>query len=115
MLNSIRNEMGDLMVDYRVVPDALRANVKKLYEVADRWNASKATLSGQNMAPDDLGFFGKPVPPSYNSSLTTVERKLMEGFEALSNAAETLKKVADDYDSREAEYYRQFGYLEGSC
>lgn len=100
------------MVDYRVVPQALRANVKELDEVADAWQNAKKRLDGVSMASDDLGLLGGNAPSRHNTAVAEIVKRLGEGFTALNNAAEALKGVADDYAARDAKYYKQFGYLD---
>lgn len=102
------------MVDYRVAPQALRKNATEFYDIADAWTNSKNKLSGAHMATDDLGLLGKleNVPASHNAALNNVLDRLGKGFEALNSAAETLKKIADEYESRDAKYYRKYGYLD---
>ncbi|AOS64194.1 hypothetical protein [Actinoalloteichus hymeniacidonis] len=101
-------------MDYHVVPDALRENVRQLHYVADSWADAKAELSNQHMEQNDLGYLGvkQNIPDIYNTALNTVLDRLQSGFEALNNAAESLKNVADDYESRDAEFYTELGYID---
>jgi uncharacterized protein YukE len=99
------------MVDFRVVPAALRNNVKQLDEVADSWQNSQKKLDGVSMAADALGVLGGTAPSSHNKALAEIVTRLGEGFTALNNAAEALKGVADTYAAKDEKYYRQFGYL----
>lgn len=100
-------------MDFRVVPAALEANVKFLREASDAWQKSFEMLSGKELAEDDLGLLGKVegVPRKHNEALQSCLDKLKEGRESLENAATALGQVAADYASRDAEYYRRFGYL----
>jgi len=100
-------------VDFRVVPAALEANVKFLREASDAWQKSFEMLSGKELAEDDLGLLGKVegVPGKHNEALQSCLDKLEEGRDSLENAATALGQVAADYASRDAEYYRRFGYI----
>ncbi|WP_424188616.1 hypothetical protein ACOBQX_10575 [Actinokineospora sp. G85] len=102
------------MVDYHVVPEALRKNSKEYFEIADAWTNARNSLSDAHMGPDDVGLLGKEagVPRSHNSALNSVLGRLTQGFEALNNASLTLRAIADEYESREAQYYRKFGYID---
>lgn len=99
------------MVDFRVVPAALRNNVKQLDEVADSWQGAKNKLDGVTMADDALGVLGGSAPASHNKAIAEVVKRLGEGFTALDKAATALKGVADTYAAKDEKYYRQFGYL----
>lgn len=99
------------MVDFRVVPAALRNNVKQLDEVADSWQNAKTKLDGVTMADDALGVLGGTAPSSHNKALAEIVKRLGEGFTSLDNAAAALKAVADVYAAKDEKYYRQFGYL----
>ena len=100
-------------MDFRVVPAALEANVKFLREASDAWQKSFEMLSGKELAEDDLGLLGKVegVPGKHNEALQSCLDKLEEGRDSLENAATALGQVAADYASRDAEYYRRFGYI----
>ena len=100
-------------MDFRVVPAALEANVKFLREASDAWQKSFEMLSGKELAEDDLGLLGRVegVPGKHNEALQSCLDKLKEGRDSLENAATALGQVAADYASRDAEYYRRFGYI----
>ncbi|SDN70701.1 hypothetical protein [Allokutzneria albata] len=102
------------MTDYRVVPAALRKSVKEIHEAADAWTESRKVLDGLDMRGEYVGELARyeELPQAHNEALGVVVAQLRKGFEALENAALTLKKVADDYESRDAEYYRKFGYID---
>ncbi|MEU4803086.1 hypothetical protein [Actinosynnema sp. NPDC023587] len=102
------------MVDFHVVPEAMRRNAKEFVDVADAWNNARSALLDAHLADDDLGLLGRTerVPQSHNAGLNNILDRLAKGFEALNNAALALRAVADEYESRDAEYYRQFGYLD---
>ncbi|WP_190816570.1 hypothetical protein [Saccharopolyspora pogona] len=101
------------MTDYTVVPQALHANVKFLYDAADAWGKAHQALSGKDLSEDDLGLLGEPsaATRNHNLALTDALERLKEGQEVLEKAASSLKAVADEYESRDAEYYEKFGYM----
>lgn len=101
-------------MDFRVVPAALEANVKFLREASDAWQKSFEMLSGKELAEDDLGLLGKVegVPGKHNEALWSCLDKLKEGRDSLENAAIALGRVAAEYTSRDAEYFRTFGYID---
>ncbi|MGI8306901.1 hypothetical protein [Saccharopolyspora hattusasensis] len=104
------------MSDYTVVPQALRKNVKFLYDAADAWGKALQALAGKDLDEDDLGLLGSPSSATRNHNLALADAldRLKEGQEVLEKAASTLKAVADDYESRDAEYYEKFGYTKAS-
>jgi hypothetical protein len=101
------------MVDFRVVPAALEANVKFLRTAPDSWQRSFDKPNGKGLGEDDLGLLGKMegVPRRHNEALQGCLDKLKEGRDSLENAVTALGEVAADYASRDAEYYRKFGYI----
>ncbi|MGW5643700.1 hypothetical protein [Saccharopolyspora sp. NPDC003762] len=104
------------MSDYTVVPKALRANVKFLFEAADAWERAYQALSGKELNDDDLGLLGGPSSATRNHNLAVADalQRLKEGQEVLEKAANSLRDVADEYESRDAEYYENFGYLKAN-
>ncbi|WP_223840096.1 hypothetical protein [Saccharopolyspora pogona] len=68
------------MSDYTVVPEALRKNVKFLYDAADAWGKALQALTGKDLNEDDLGLLGGPSGATRNHNL------------ALDDALERLKK-----------------------
>lgn len=102
------------MVDFRVVPAALEANVRLLRDASDAWQKSFEMLSGKELAEDDLGLLGiaEGVPRKHNEALRSCLDKLKEGRDSLENAAIALGQVAAEYASRDAEYFRRFGYVD---
>lgn len=102
------------MVDFRVVPEALQANVKFLQEASDAWQEAADKLRGKELAEDDLGLLGQVegVPRKHNEARQSCLDKLKEGRKALESAARALGQVAAEYRSRDAEYYEQFGYID---
>jgi uncharacterized protein YukE len=99
------------MVDFRVVPEALRGNVKELDEVAGAWSGAKDKLQYVWMADDALGLLGGNAPARHNAAVTEIVKRLGEGYTALHNAAESLKAVAELYGAKDEAYYKKFGYL----
>ena len=101
------------MTDYTVVPQAIRANVKFLFEAADAWGRAYQVLHGKELADDDLGLLGQPsaATRNHNDAIADALVRLKEGRDVLERAANDLKAVADDYESRDAEYYETFGYI----
>ncbi|MCO1582649.1 hypothetical protein M8C13_43585 [Crossiella sp. SN42] len=100
------------MTGYQVVPAALRANVKFLLDAADSWDNAHKKLHGKVLSPDDLGLLGKlaSVPDNYNQALESVLKALKKGFIALDEAGKGLGQVANEYESKDAKFYRKFGY-----
>ena len=103
------------MPDYRVVPEALRANVTQLDEAADLWQEAHKTLRDEGkMADDAFGLLGQAegVVGQYNEAWKDVTEKLARGHDALARAAAALGLVAADYERMDAAYYGHFGYLD---
>ncbi|APU16799.1 MULTISPECIES: hypothetical protein [Actinoalloteichus] len=101
------------MTDFEVVPEALRNSVRFLQEAADSWASARDDLTGQELSDTGLGLLGSESGATrrYGEALTEAMSRLGEGSEILEAAATALKDVADDYESRDAEFYAQFDYL----
>ncbi|APU16037.1 hypothetical protein [Actinoalloteichus fjordicus] len=101
------------MIDFHVVPEALRANVRELHEVAEAWAGAKSKLEDRHLATGDLGYLGdqENIVSLYNDALNAVLERLQSGFESLNNATDALRGIADEYESRDAEFYAEFGYI----
>lgn len=101
------------MADYRVVPEALRTNVRSLYDVADAWEAAHRALNGKELAEDDMGRLGRiqDVRRSHNAALAEILTTLREGATTLHEAGDSLNQVAGVYEAKDAEYYTRFGHL----
>jgi hypothetical protein len=102
------------MPAYRVVPEALRANVTQLDEAAKLWREAHKTLLAGTMPDDAFGLLGRAedIAGQYNKAWQGVLDKLARGQDALARAATALDRVADDYERMDAAYYDQFGYLD---
>jgi uncharacterized protein YukE len=100
--------------DYRVVPEALRANVTQLDEAAALWQEARKLLLAGTMHDDAFGWLGRAedIAGQYNKAWQGVLDKLARGQEALARAATALDRVAEDYERMDAAYYDQFGYLD---
>lgn len=101
------------MSDYRVAPQALRMNVKFLYDAADAWEAAHKALNGKEFTTGDLGRLGQidEVTRRHNDALVDVLTALRYGVEALQQAGDSLNGVATAYEAKDAEYYEKFGFL----
>ena len=102
------------MPDFRVVPEALRANVTQLEEAANLWQEAHNMLLKGKMADDAFGLLGQAenVAGQYHEAWKDVVQKLNRGHDALARAATALGLVAADYERMDAAYYGQFGYLD---
>lgn len=101
------------MTDFQVVPDALRRNVRFLYDAGDCWDAARKALDGEQLGDDALGELGQAheVVREHNETLEAVLGTLREGVEVLERAGDSLNGVARTYEDKDAEYYEKFGYL----
>lgn len=102
------------MTGYRVVPEALRSTTKEIQEAAELWGQIFKVLDAARMGPLTLGFAGMfaDAPRRYNESLDVILDKVKNNKEAIEAFAGELDAVARDYEQRDFEYYRKFGYLE---
>ncbi|MCX9190905.1 hypothetical protein C3Y87_05650 [Carbonactinospora thermoautotrophica] len=101
------------MVDFSVVPAALRANVKLLQQASENWQRAYSELNNRQLAEDALGLLAKMagVPSAYNAALHDVADKIRRGSEVLTAAADALGAVAAEYERKDEEYAKKFGYI----
>lgn len=101
------------MSGYEVVPDALRKTNTQLREAAELWDKAFKALEATRMEQSTMGVVGRMagVPDTYNEALDIILDKLMIGKKSIEGAAEELNAVACDYEERDYEYYRKFGYM----
>jgi uncharacterized protein YukE len=102
------------MTGFKVVPQALRDNVKFLQDASDAWESAHNALNGKDLGANDIGLLGRAsgAVRYHNEALHDVIDKLKKGSAVLEDAANKLKVIAEDYESRDARYYRKFGYLD---
>ncbi|SDC97198.1 hypothetical protein [Actinokineospora iranica] len=102
------------MTDYHVVPAALRNAVTKLDEAAGHWGSAHGAIRDHYMGQDTLGLLGrlKNTHEAYNRALDTVQNRLGEGSQRLTDAGSTLNEVAKHYESVDADEYRKFNYID---
>ncbi|QUG99467.1 hypothetical protein HUO13_00420 [Saccharopolyspora erythraea] len=99
---------------YSVVPDSLRGTTTAWEGSRDRWLQLASRMDGEFYMPDNaMGLLGREqnFPQSYNEARSTIARKLAEGAEVLATTSTDLDRVATEYEEKDYEYYKKFGYL----
>jgi hypothetical protein len=99
---------------YGVVPDALRANKIAWDQAEDNWEALASGLRNDVvMGGGDMGLIGRLAgfPDDYNNARETILKTVNDGQRQMQDVAHTLDTVAKTYEEKDAEYYRQFGYI----
>lgn len=99
---------------YSVVPESLRGTTTAWEESRDRWLLLASRMETEFYMPDNaMGLLGREqnFPRTYNEARATIGRKLSEGAEVLGGTSTDLDRVADEYEDRDYEYYKKFGYL----
>ncbi|WP_277675678.1 hypothetical protein [Saccharopolyspora rectivirgula] len=101
------------MAGFEVVPGAIRKNVRFLQEASDAWDTAHKALKGMELKENALGLLGRLsfAIQHHNFALDEALRVLEEGQQRLEEAATKLQAVAHEYESRDADYYAEFGYL----
>lgn len=99
---------------YEVVPDALR-DAQKAWEAARvEWEFFQLVIRDDLlMQGGDMGLLGREqnFPEAYNGARAEIEDKLKTGVRALQDSSDQLDAVATEYESKDAAYYKKFGYL----
>jgi hypothetical protein len=100
---------------YEVVPGALRKAQQAWEDAKVEWEFFTLVVRDDlAMGESDMGLLGKKVdfPGKYNRARAEIEDKLEKGARALQDTSDQLDVVATEYESKDADYYEKFGYLE---
>ncbi|EFV13595.1 hypothetical protein [Segniliparus rugosus] len=100
------------MVDFHVVPEALKKNAEAVVSDADRWKNASNVIEQHKLHPGDLGLPGSfsDIPGAFNRVLDLLIQKMRQGESTIRSAGEELGNVANEYENKDFEYYQQFGY-----
>ncbi|MBB5156432.1 hypothetical protein [Saccharopolyspora phatthalungensis] len=102
------------MSGFDVIIEALRTNVALLKEAEEHWRDALDVVTANLLGPDDFGLLGKQdgIVLGCNEAAANLELGLAQGADNLRSAAEALRAVADDQESREREIVAQFKHLQ---
>lgn len=103
------------MTDFRVVPAALKLDADRVRVASDYWaTAHLAILNGLPMNEIALGKESSAlkIVQTFNECAEKLCVKLVDGANAIDGAADKLTAVAQHFENVDAEYYRQFGYID---
>ncbi|ADG99356.1 hypothetical protein Srot_2927 [Segniliparus rotundus DSM 44985] len=101
------------MSGFEVLPAVLRAEATTLQQSAQSWAKAKTTARATKMhGIQTLGYIGGTVLPGiFNETMDVLADRLGEGERSIQGAASALAGVADVYEGKDEEYYREFGYI----
>ncbi|MQA87864.1 MAG: hypothetical protein GEV03_25380 [Streptosporangiales bacterium] len=104
--------MGDN--DYHVVPESLRKMAQRLGQIAKLYEDATGWVQGISMRPYDLGLLGAmaKLPDTYNQGTLKFQAEFRQAGERTRDAESALKKVAEVYEDKDAEWWRRFGYTD---
>lgn len=100
------------MTDFHVCPDALRLQATEVTNTANHYETSANHIGEHRMGNYTLGIYGRDVTNVFNDVLTDVHDKLIKGKETIKSAGDGLAACATVYENHDAEYYREFGYID---
>ncbi|MFI9509246.1 type VII secretion target [Nocardia sp. NPDC052566] len=100
------------MTDFHVVPQALRTQANEIINTAGHYNLAANYVGDHRMPPLTLGIFGKDVASIFNDVATNVHDKLDKGKKSIQSAGEGISTCATNYENVDAQYYREFGYID---
>ncbi|MBA4857165.1 hypothetical protein [Nocardia farcinica] len=100
------------MTDFQVCPAALRTQANEIGQCASHYTSSSKHIGEHRMAPLTLGALGKDVVTIFNDVTLDVSTKLAKSAETIQSAAEGIAACATHYENLDADYYRQFGYID---
>ncbi len=98
--------------DFHVVPEALKLEAEEVRQTSGHWDTAKDKIQGTPMDLNALGSFGKDNVAKFNLATTRLTTKLREGSASIQSAADGLKTCATHFEAQDADFYRQFGYID---
>ncbi|WP_157101269.1 hypothetical protein [Nocardia shimofusensis] len=98
--------------DFRVCPAALRLQAVEVRQASEHWLKANAAIGAAPMAADALGYFGTDIVTKFNAAASTVSEKLIAGQRSIQSAATGLETCATHFETVDAEWYRQFGFID---
>lgn len=98
--------------DFRVCPAALRLQAVEVRQASEHWLDANAAIGAAPMAADALGWFGTDIVTKFNAAASTVSGKLIAGQRSIQSAATGLETCATHFEAVDAEWYRQFGFID---
>jgi len=101
--------------DFRVCPAALRLQAVEVRQASEHWNNANAAIGGAPMDGQALGYFGTDIVAKFNTAASTVSGKLIAGRQSIQSAATGLEKCATHFEAVDAEWYRQFGFIDAQA
>ncbi|MFR9772198.1 hypothetical protein [Nocardia sp. SC052] len=102
------------MTDFHVCPKALRTQANEIRYCSGHYNSSAQHIGEHRMGDYALGVFGRDIADVFNDVLADVHDKLMKGKVTIESAGNGLAACANIYESVDAAYYREFGYIDES-
>ena len=92
----------------------LRASATYMEHVTQCWGRAHSAIDGHTMDWDTDGLLGAAanLPRTYNNALREVLDRLNDGIKVLGHVAESLDRVADDYDKVDAGGAVHFKYID---
>lgn len=103
------------MTDYHVVPAALRGAQQSWDYASDVWTEFTGGLSGRALLSEhSMGVLGRMsgFTKDYNNAVDEIRGKADAGTNQLARTGMALAEVAADYEGRDEDYYRKFGYID---
>ncbi|MEV6557541.1 hypothetical protein AB0M22_17615 [Nocardia sp. NPDC051756] len=98
--------------DFHVVPEALKLEAEEIRQTSEQWDSAKKKILEAPMDLNALGSYGKDNAAKFNLATTYLVTKLREGSTSIQSAADGLKSCATHFENLDADYYRQFGYID---
>lgn len=101
------------MTDFRVAPEALTLGADRVRVAADYWaNAHLSILNTMPMQQMMFGNKGIDIVKKLQKCTEELSVKLIDGKNSIDDAADKLATCANHFTAVDAEYYRQFGYID---
>lgn len=100
--------------DFRAVPGTLRDAAGEFEGAAYHWAGAIKAVADATLADSTVGLLGvlAGAPARYAAAHQECLDGLQRGLDSVLFAATGLRQAADHYESVDAAYYEQFGYID---
>lgn len=100
--------------DFRAVPATLRAAADEFEDAAGHWAHATKLVAAATLTDSAVGFLGvlAGVTTKYSAAQQGCLDGMHRGLKSVLLAATGLRQAADHYESVDATYYEQFGYID---
>ncbi|MBL1080040.1 hypothetical protein JK358_37155 [Nocardia sp. 2] len=90
----------------------MKLQAEEVRQTSEHWDTAKKNVVETPLDTNALGQYGKEIAGKLNLAGANLASKLRDGSTAIQTAADGLKTCATHFEGLDADYYRQFGYID---